>query len=149
MTIGAIAAGDRSGRATLRAEACEALIGALYESWGGANGGLDPVHRWLTPHWQEAARTFLANPDLHNWKSALQEWSQGLGLGLPAYRSEEVSTIHGDPRRFHCSVSVADRPLGEGWGRSRRQAEQDAARLALEHCRPSGVSPAPASSGAR
>ncbi|MFM8524523.1 MAG: ribonuclease III [Cyanobacteriota bacterium] len=149
LTIGAIAAGDRTGRATLRAEACEALIGALYDCWGGARGGLAPVHRWLTPHWRQAAATLQANPDLHNWKSALQEWSQGQGRGLPSYTSEEVSTIHGDPRRFHCHVSVEQKPLGEGWGRSRRQAEQDAARMALEHCRTPEITPAPGSSAAR
>ena len=148
LTIGAIAAGDRTGRATLRAEACEALIGALYECWGGADGGLAPVHRWLTPHWHRAAATLKADPDLHNWKSALQEWSQGQGRGLPTYRRREVSTVHGDPRRFHCQVSLSDEALGEGWGRSRRQSEQEAARMALERCRPAGLNPAPGSSGA-
>jgi ribonuclease-3 len=149
LTIGAMAAGDRTGRATLRAEACEALIGALYDCWGGANGGLAPVHLWLTPHWHRAAATFAANPDLHNWKSALQEWSQGEGRGLPDYSSREVSTTHGDQRRFHCSVAVEEQTLGEGWGRSRRQAEQEAARMALERCRTQELSPAPGSPGER
>ena len=147
LTIGAIAAGDRTGRATLRAEACEALIGALYESWGGAEGGLAPVHRWLTPHWQRSAVALQANPELHNWKSALQEWSQGLGRGLPQYTSDEVSSTHGDPRRFHCHVAVEGKQLGEGWGRSRRQAEQEAARMALECCREPTVRPVPGSKG--
>jgi len=148
LTIGAIAAGDRTGRATLRAEACEALIGALYECWDGANGGLAPVHRWLTPHWHRAAATLAADPDLHNWKSALQEWSQGQARGLPRYRSREASTAHGDPRRFHCLVDLEEQELGEGWGRSRRQAEQEAARMALERLRPSPLRPAPGSSTA-
>ena len=152
LTIGAIAAGDRTGRATLRAEACEALIGALYECWGGADGGLAPVHRWLTPHWERAAAILQADPSLHNWKSALQEWSQAQGKGLPVYGSEEMSTCHGDPRRFRCRVALADENLGEGWGRSRRQAEQEAARMALERLRPSGrpseISPVPGSPGA-
>jgi ribonuclease-3 len=43
-----------------------------------------------------------------------------------------VSQRHGDPRRFHSQVSLEGRALGEGWGGSRRQAEQDAARVALE-----------------
>ncbi|MFQ6538587.1 MULTISPECIES: ribonuclease III domain-containing protein [Aphanothece] len=131
--IGAMARGDRAGLATVRAELCEALIGGLYTSWGS----LDPVHRWLTPHWQRSCSELLADPDRHNWKSALQEWSQGEGLGLPVYACEEHSRAHGDPRRFRCRVTLQGEPMDlEGWGPSRRSAEQDAARLALATIRP-------------
>ena len=133
LRIGPMAAGDQAGRATLRAEACEAVVGALYRIWGGR---LEPVLQWLTPHWRAAAAELEADPDRHNWKSALQEWSQGLRRGLPDYRSAEISTIHADPRRFHCVVRLGEEPLGEGWGRSRRIAEQEAARQALERLRP-------------
>ena len=127
LRIGAMAAGDTAGRATLRAEACEAVIGALYRIWGD----LTPVLQWLSPHWQCSLAELAEDPHRHNWKSALQEWSQGEGLGLPSYSSEERSRIHADPRRFHCRVRLGERVLGEGWGGSRRLAEQDAARLAL------------------
>ena len=127
LRIGTVAAGDQAGRATLRAEACEAVIGALYRIWGN----LDPVLTWLTPHWQRSLAELAADPHRHNWKSALQEWSQAARLGLPSYRSEERSRNHGDPRRFHCRVSLGERLLGEGWGGSRRLAEQEAARSAL------------------
>ncbi len=128
LRIGPIAAGDNSGRATLRAEACEAVIGALYRIWGD----LEPVHRWLTPHWQRTTAELQADPHLHNWKSALQEWSQAQARGLPSYEGEERSRIHGDPHRFQCRVSLGEQLLGEGWGGSRRDAEQEAARVALE-----------------
>jgi ribonuclease-3 len=128
LRIGAMAAGDAAGRATLRAEACEAVIGALYRIWGS----LEPVLCWLTPHWQRSLAELAADPHRHNWKSALQEWSQAEGLGLPGYCSEERSQVHADPRRFHCRVNLGARQLGEGWGRSRRLAEQEAARVALE-----------------
>jgi ribonuclease-3 len=105
--------------------------------WGlpGPEGGLEPILRWLSPHWQTTAKGVLADPHRQNWKSALQEWSQGQGLGLPTYICEEKSLVHGDPLRFHCRLWL-DHPkgrrlLGEGWGRSRRMAEQDAAREAL------------------
>ncbi|MFN5696457.1 MAG: ribonuclease III domain-containing protein, partial [Cyanobacteriota bacterium] len=52
--LGPMASGDRAGRATVRAECCEALLGGLYEAWGAGEGGLAPVHRWLTPHWQRS-----------------------------------------------------------------------------------------------
>jgi len=145
LRLGAVAAGDRAGRATVRAECCEALIGAVYQGWGGADGGLTAVHRWLDPHWRTGSAALLADPLRHNWKSALQEWSQGQRLGLPAYRCSERSRAHGDPRRFHCQLRLeggraGGRPLeAEGWGGSRREAEQQAARQALEIL---GISPA-------
>jgi ribonuclease-3 len=139
--LGPMATGDAAGRATVLAESTEALLGALYLAWGGPGGGLAPVVHWLTPHWQATAASVLADPHRQNWKSALQEWSQSQGLGLPHYSCQERSLAHGDPRRFHCRVALpASRgkqgstppPTGEGWGKSRREAEQDAAKAALE-----------------
>ena len=128
LEVGAKARGDAAGRATLQAEASEALIGAFYQAWGS----LSPVHAWLTPHWQRASAAVLADPHKGNAKSALQEWSQGEGLGLPSYSSEEISQRHGDPRRFRCCVTLPPQLTAEGWGRSRRDAEQQAARAALD-----------------
>ena len=104
----------------------EALISALYTI-----NRLTAVHQWLTPHWQRSAEAVLADPHHGNYKSALQEWSQGEGLGLPTYICEEMSKSHGDPRRFRCSVTLPPHLAAEGWGRSRRDAEQQAARAAL------------------
>jgi ribonuclease-3 len=132
LRIGPTAAGDRAGLATVRAECCEALVGAVYRCWGGANGGLCAVHAWLDDHWRREVALLLADPHRHNSKSALQELTQGQGWGLPAYRCEQTSQGHGDPERFHCWVSVAGLERCEGWGRSRREAEQSAARQALE-----------------
>lgn len=152
--LGPTAAADRIGRATVLAECCEALIGGIYEAWGGSDGGLSAVQAFLEPHWQSTTEELLADPHRHNWKSALQEWSQSRGLGLPRYSCRERSRAHGDPRRFHCSVSLdfpsdgssdaafagiragapgpsGERILGEGFGGSRRGAEQEAAREAL------------------
>ena len=128
-------------------ECCEALVGAIYGLWGGDQGGLAAVRCWLDPHWRRESEELLADPHRHNWKSALQEWSQGQGLGLPRYQCEERSHRHGDPQRFHCAVWLVLAPgveaassvapaeatcLGEGLGGSRREAQQQAARLALQ-----------------
>jgi ribonuclease-3 len=147
LRLGPLAQEDHAGRGTVLAECCEALVGAIYGLWGGEHGGLEAVHRWLDPHWRRETEELLADPHRHNWKSALQEWSQGQGLGLPRYQCQEHSRRHGDPRRFHCGVWLPVPPtggpaqrarqpeatcVGEGWGGSRREAEQQAARLALD-----------------
>ena len=125
--IGAKADGDAAAQDTIRAELSEALIGAVYRI-----NGLTAVHQWLTPYWQRSAEAVLSDPHRANCKSALQEWSQGRGLGLPRYSSEEMSQGHGDPRRFRCFVTLPPVIRAEGWGRSRRDAEQLAAKAALD-----------------
>jgi ribonuclease-3 len=121
--LGNKAKGDVAARATLRADTTEALIGALY----AALGNLEMIHLWLTPHWQRTTAEVLADPHRGNHKSALQEWSQSQRLGLPQYLCTETNRRHGDPRRFHCRVSLPPALSAEGWGGSRREAEQQAA----------------------
>ena len=126
--LGRHAQGDRSAESRLRADATEALIGALYS----ALGNVEAIHRWLTPHWCDTAQAVLATPHQFGGKTALQEWSQGQGLGLPSYITEECSRQHGDPERFRCRVSIQGQDLAEAKGRSRKEAEQSAATAALQ-----------------
>ena len=128
LLLGRHAQGDKSAQSRLRADATEALIGALYT----ALGNLEAIHRWLTPHWRATAQVVMATPHQFNGKTGLQEWSQGKGLGLPRYTTEERSTVHGDPQRFSCRVSIQGKELAEGLGRSRKEAEQNAATTALQ-----------------
>ena len=103
LILGAKALGDAAARTTIRADATEALIGALYK----VSGSLEPILDWLTPHWQRTSADVLAAPHRFNGKTTLQEWSQGQGLGLPEYSTEERSQVHGDPQRFRSTVRVA------------------------------------------
>ena len=137
LKLGAKASGDLAARATLRAEHCEALIGAIYR----ISGKVTPVQNWLAPYWRETSRDILADPYRGNSKSALQEWTQGQGLGLPTYSCQEISQRHGDPRRFHCQVFIQDqeKPTAEAWGGSRRQAEQQAAKAAMQQTTPASI----------
>ena len=130
--IGRKASCDGAARATIQAELSEALIGALYKI-----EGLQAVHRWLTPHWQRSAEDVLSDPHRGNCKSSLQEWSQSQGLGLPRYSSTEMNQRHGDPQRFHCTVTLPPDLRAEGWGGSRREAEQQAAKTALDQLKDS------------
>ena len=133
---GSATAADTTARATVRAECCEALVGALYLAWGGADGGLHAVHQWLDPHWRRSCLELSEDPHRHNWKSALQELTQAQQAGLPSYTTTEENSNHGDQRRFRSVVSVNAKEQGCGWGPSRRLAEQEAAREALEQLKP-------------
>ena len=133
---GSATAADTTARATVRAECCEALVGAVYLAWGGADGGLHAVRQWLDPQWQRSCLELASDPHRHNWKSALQELTQAQHAGLPSYTTTEENSNHGDQRRFRSVVSVNAKEKGCGWGPSRRLAEQDAAREALEQLKP-------------
>ena len=74
----------------------------------------------------------MATPEQFNSKTALQEWSQSQELGLPNYATKECSRQHGDPGRFRCRVWIKGENLAEAKGRSRKEAEQNAAAAALE-----------------
>jgi len=133
---GSATAADTTARATVRAECCEALVGAVYLAWGGADGGLHAVRQWLDPQWQRSCLELAEDPHRHNWKSALQELTQAQQAGLPSYTTTEENSNHGDQRRFRSVVSVNAKEQGCGWGPSRRLAEQEAAREALEQLKP-------------
>ncbi len=133
---GPATAADTTARATVRAECCEALVGAVYLAWGGADGGLHAVRQWLDPQWQRSCLELASDPHRHNWKSALQELTQAQQAGLPSYATTEENSNHGDQRRFRSVVSVNAKEKGCGWGPSRRLAEQEAARVALDQFKP-------------
>ena len=127
LIIGKKALKDKSATSTIQAEATEALIGALYESLSI----LDPIKNWLIPFWEDKSKEVLADPHRQNYKSALQEWTQSQGLSIPKYKTTEIDKKHDNPRRFVCTVYIKDRSIAEGWGKSMKQAEKDAANKAL------------------
>ena len=120
---------DKSAHLTIQAEATEALIGALYESLNI----LDPIKNWLVPFWEGKSKEVLADPHRKNYKSALQEWSQSQGFSIPSYKTTEFDKKHDNPKRFFSTVYIKDKSIAEGWGKSMKQAEKDAANNALKY----------------
>ena len=105
------------------ADACEAIFGAVF-----ADGGLDAAARVIRPLWEPLIAEAPAPP--RDAKTALQEWAQGRGLPLPAYTVVAQAGSAHEPT-FHIAVTVAGK-AGEGWGSSKRAAEQAAAAALLE-----------------
>ena len=120
-------AGGRARPATL-ANGLEALIGAVY-----LDGGLAPAERLIELRWGPRLIAMLTPP--RDAKTALQEWAQGRGLGLPDYRVVEVGGPAHAPR-FEVVVSVAERPPARAVAGSKRAAEQAAAEQLLAALEP-------------
>jgi ribonuclease-3 len=119
--------GGRS-RASLLADALEAVIGAVY-----VDSGYGVAHYCVT-RWfgDELAR--LEEPGEGDYKSQLQEMVQQRERRLPRYRiTGQAGPEHS--RHFIAVVEVNGRVLGEGRGRSKKEAEQAAAQQALQQLR--------------
>jgi ribonuclease-3 len=114
--------GGRENPATL-ADACEAIIGALY-----LDGGVDAARGFVERHWRAMMSADVAPPQ--DAKTALQEWAQAAGLNLPRYKVIRSEGPPHDPV-FEVEVAVQGYPARSGTGRSKRAAEQAAANLLL------------------
>ena len=114
-------------RATILADALEALIGAIY-----LDRGLDTVRDVAERLFREALQTLPAASELKDPKTRLQEFLQGRGHALPTYTVLEVT---GEPhdQRFSVRCDVGELALfAVAEGSSRRRAEQEAATRVLE-----------------
>lgn len=115
--------GGRENPAIL-ADACEALIGALY-----LDGGLDAGRRFIERHWRPKMDAEAKPPQ--DAKTTLQEWAQAGGLALPLYTVVKSEGPPHDPV-FEVAVSVTGQKPFAARGRSKRAAEQAAARGLLD-----------------
>lgn len=108
---------------TILGNACESLLGAVYLD-GGFDAARGVVRRFWEPRLLE---TDTVPPDP---KTALQEWAQGKGLGLPNYVVTERKGPDHAPL-FEVRVEIEGREAAVGAGASKRMAEQEAAQAML------------------
>ena len=113
---------DASETAIL-ADACEAVIGALY-----LDGGLNVAARFIIARWEPLMRAEIVPPK--DPKTTLQEWAQGRRLPRPAYRVVSESGPDHAPV-FTVLVMIGGFPEYEGQGRTKKLAEQAAATALL------------------
>ncbi len=113
-------------KASLLADALEALIGAIYLA-SGWTAAQDFILNNFEPLLSQGAHA-----DDFDYKSQLQQFVQSRAKSLPSYETVRVS---GPPheRVFEAEVRFRARSLGQGQGGSKRLAEQRAAQEALEH----------------
>ncbi len=110
-------------RATILADVCESLVGAVF-----IDGGYQEADKLVERFWK--ARMLKPLRPLRDPKTILQEWAQARGLPTPAYRELARTGPHHDPE-FRVAVVLPDRPPAEGVGSSKRSAEQAAAAAML------------------
>jgi ribonuclease-3 len=121
--------GGRRKQALL-ADGYEALLAAIY-----LDGGIEPARAFILREFGPfVADVRHGTAVTQDYKSALQELLQGRDLGLPDYRL--VSTLGPDhDKRFQVEVAVKGEAIAEATGSSKKEAEQEAARAALEKLR--------------
>ncbi len=116
------ATGGRA-KSSILSDTVEALIGAVYLS-GGFDAASKVVHLLFDPL-METAAGLGAGLD---WKTSLQELSAEHSLGVPDYVIEDEGPDH--EKTFTAQVQVGDLRYGHGTGRSKKEAEQQAAETA-------------------
>ena len=118
--------GGRDKRSLL-ADAFEALVAAVY-----LDGGDLPVRNLLERHFAPLLEGGETAPVGRDSKTELQELAQSVSGDVPRYvHREPVGPDH--ERIFTVAVFVGGEAVGEGSGRTKKEAEQAAARAGLDH----------------
>jgi ribonuclease-3 len=121
------------GRQKVSNLACvmEAFLGGMYLNVKHNPEALQALVSWIHTLWQPHLEQADASATKNNYKAVLQEWTQGQGLGLPEYILDtEEGPSH--KRTFTISVWVQGAHQGTGKGDSKKEAQQQAAKKALQ-----------------
>jgi ribonuclease-3 len=112
-------------RTSIIGDAYEAVLGAIY-----LDGGLKPARAFVTQHLLCDVEEISANGAYLNFKSVLLEHVQSEGRGHPRYfvNSEEGPDHE---KVFTVEVAIGGEVMGQGKGRSKKEAQQMAAKEAL------------------
>lgn len=111
--------------ASILADAVEAIVGAAY-----LDSDLEALTRVILLGLVEQIESAVEG-GTRNWKSRLQELTQGRWQETPSYQLIEA---HGPDhqKEFFVAVCLGERELGRGEGASKKDAEQAAAQVAYE-----------------
>jgi ribonuclease III len=110
-------------KSSILADTLEAVLGAVYVECGLSEADA-LVHRLFDPVIARSARLGAGL----DWKTSLQELTAAEILGVPEYHVDESGPDH--QKSFRAMVRIGGRVYGEGEGRSKKEAEQQAAEAA-------------------
>ncbi len=110
---------------SIAAAVLESLIGAIY-----VDGGLEAARPFILLHMKPHIQEAIDNEHQRNYKSVLQQHAQRQWNATPAYQMlDEKGPDHS--KCFEVAVAIKGRNFPSGWGKSKKEAEQEAARRAL------------------
>ncbi len=121
--------GGVHGQDSIQTAVFEAVIGAVY-----LDGGLEPSRNMIEDLILDDIDEILDHTDHINYKSHLQEWTQKKFRGYPKYRVKSTTGPEHD-KLFLIEVKVGEHVTGKGRGKSKKDAEQMAAKEALNKLR--------------
>ena len=114
-------------RASILSDAFEALIGAIY-----LDGGMEEARRFVLKFMEEICPDTAGIDVFKDYKTMFQEIIQKQSDQRITYRIlDETGPDH--DKTFTAQVLVGDKPYGEGTGRSKKEAEQNAAKDAISN----------------
>ena len=118
-------AGGRE-RKSILADAFEAFLAAIF-----MDGGIEPARDFLLPYIRKSVNRIISNGNLRDYKTLLQQFvQQNRGDVLEYHQTGESGPDHN--KIFEVEVSANSNVIGKGKGSSKREAEQSAAKAALE-----------------
>jgi len=113
-------------KASLLANAYEAVAGAIY-----CDSNLETASNVLLPQIKNEINKFDDPRVSRDYKSDMQEYTQNKLFCIPVYKViRETGPDH--EKQFEIIVLAKDANMGKGTGRSKKEAEQAAAKMALE-----------------
>ena len=130
------ASGGRS-KPSILADAMEAVIAAVY-----LDGGWAAADAFVLRVLGERIREGSAGPGGHDYKTRLQEVAARRFDQLPRYQVRAEGPDHS--KHFFATVTLRGTPYGDGEGRSKKQAEQAAARAAWQRLQAENATDEPA-----
>jgi ribonuclease-3 len=110
-------------KASILADALEAVFGAVY-----LDRGLDVARELIERLFRPRMEAYVRGEGDRDFKTILQELASQTLRAIPEYRIEDRGPDH--EKEFTATVLVAGEALGTGTGRSKKEAEQQAAREA-------------------
>jgi ribonuclease-3 len=118
-------------KSSILSDALEAVIAAIY-----LDGGLEPARLFILNTLEEELTEEAEVSAIRDYKTDLQEWCQREYEVLPVYRVlRETGPDH--QKTFEVELTIRGEVYGSGVGRSKKEAEQRAARVALDRIKKS------------
>ncbi|MBR5271741.1 MAG: ribonuclease III [Clostridia bacterium] len=114
-------------RPSIVSDAFEAVIAAIY-----LDDGLETAREWVLSHTETDIEEAISGKRNNDYKTTLQEKIQKSHIGEVSYELIRESGLDHN-KTFVMGVYVNDEKLGEGEGQSKKEAQQQAAKYALEN----------------